>query len=211
MARGCRVAAVELPEAVRRRRMIRSFRPEPLPRPALDEVLDLARRAPAAGNTAAVAWLVLDQPEDVARYWATSLPGPRQASFRWQGLLRAPVLVMLLTEPGAYVARYAEPDKARPGLGEDVDAWSVPYWWVDAGMVAQNLLLLAVDRGWGACLFGLFDHEPAVRATFGIPDRLRVVATVALGLPGGADSSGRSAGRRRPPLEDIVHRGRWGG
>lgn len=202
---------MELDAALRRRRMTRSFRPDPLPADQVDHVLDLARRAPAAGNTAAVSWLVLDRPQDLARYWDTSLPEPRRAGFRWQGLLRAPVLTVLLTDPTAYVSRYAEPDKARAGLGEHVDGWPVPFWWVDAGMVAQNLLLLATDRGWGACLFGLFDHEPAVRSAFGVPDGVRAVATIALGLPDGRDEDGRSARRGRPPLDQVLHRGRWGG
>lgn len=202
---------MELDAALRRRRMTRSFRPDPLPADQVDHVLDLARRAPAAGNTAAVSWLVLDRPQDLARYWDTSLPEPRRASFRWQGLLRAPVLTVLLTDPTAYVSRYAEADKARAGLGERLDGWPVPFWWVDAGMVAQNLLLLATDRGWGACLFGLFDHEPAVRSAFGVPDGVRAVATIALGLPDGRDEDGRSARRGRPPLDQVLHRGRWGG
>lgn len=201
---------MELTQALRRRRMVRSFRPEALPADEVDAVLDLARRAPAAGNTSAVSWLVLDRPDDVARYWDATLPAARRAGFRWQGLLRAPVLVVLCTSPQAYVDRYAEDDKAQTGLGRGVDAWSVPYWWVDAGMVAQNLLLLAQERGWGACLFGPFDHEGALKAAFGIPDDLRTVATIALGHPGGGDEPGRSASRRRPPLDQVRHRGRWG-
>ena len=200
---------MELAAAIARRHMVRSFRSDPLPAGELDAVLDLARRAPAAGNTVALSWLVLDSPGDVARYWRTTLPAERPSSFRWQGLLRAPVLVVAVTDPAAYVARYAEADKARSGLGDDAGSWPVPYWWVDAGMAAQNLLLLAIDRGWGACLFGLFDHEPAVREAFGIPDGLRTVATIALGHPDGGDEPGRSAGRSRPPLEAIRHRGRW--
>lgn len=202
---------MELSAAIRRRHMTRAFRREPLPPEALDEVIDLARRAPAAGNTAALSWLVLDRPDDVARYWDATLPADRRGRFRWQGLLAAPALVVLVTDPQAYVDRYAEPDKARPGLGDGVEGWSVPYWWVDAGMAAQNLLLLATDRGWGACLFGLFDHEPAVRAAFGVPPSHRAVATIALGHPAGSDGPGRSAGRGRPPLADVVHRGGWSG
>jgi nitroreductase len=200
---------MDLTDALRHRRMTRSFRSEALPADELDRVLDLARRAPAAGNTAAVAFLVLDEPDDVARYWDTTLPPERRAGFRWQGLLRAPVLVLLLTRPDAYVSRYAEPDKARTGLGASADDWPVPYWWVDAGMAAQNLLLLAADRGWGACLFGPFDHEPALHQVFGLPAGVRTVATIALGLPTGDDEPGRSAGRPRPPIEQILHRGRW--
>lgn len=200
---------MELGDAIRRRRTTRSFHAEPLPGDEVDALLDLARRAPSAGNTAAVRWLVLDTPDAVVRYWDTTLPGERRASFRWQGLLRAPVLVVLITDPEAYVARYAEPDKAGTGLGEGTDGWPVPYWWVDAGMAAQNLLLLATERGWGACLFGPFEHEPELRTAFGIPAGHRTVATIALGRADGGDGPGRSAGRVRAPLDEVRHRGRW--
>ena len=200
---------MELTAAIRRRHMTRSFRPDPLPAAALDDVLDLARRSPSAGNTAAVSWLVLDRPDDIARYWDVTLPAARRPTFRWQGLLRAPVLVVVVTEPDAYVARYAEPDKAATGLGGHQDRWRVPYWWVDAGMAAQNLLLLAADRGWGACLFGPFEHEPDLRRAFDLPEGVRTVATIALGFPDESDEPGRSAGRLRPPLDRVIHRGRW--
>lgn len=196
---------MELTTALARRRMVRNFEPTPLPRAELDDVLDRARRAPSAGNTQASGFVVLDEPAAVDRYWAVTLPPHRRDSFRWQGLLRAPALVLVTTRPDAYLDRYAERDKAPSGRGGDVDRWPVPYWWVDAGAVAQNLLLLAVDRGWGACLFGPFDHEPALRHEFDLDDGLRLVATIALGqpLPG---EPGRSATRPRPPLNEVVHR-----
>ncbi|MEO6989145.1 MAG: nitroreductase family protein, partial [Aquihabitans sp.] len=84
----------------------------------------------------------------------------------------------------------------------------VPYWWVDAGAVAQNLLLAAVDAGLGACLFGLFDHEAAVAAAFGVPDGWRLVATVAIGHPA-PSPPGRSAVRPRRSLDEVRHRNHW--
>ncbi len=171
-------------------------------------MLDLARRAPSAGNSQAIDYLVLDAPPVVDQYWETTFTPAKRASFRWQGLFDAPVLVVLTTRPETYVERYHEADKARPGLGDDIADWPVPYWWVDAGAVAQNLLLLAVDRGLGACLFGVFDHEAAVKIAFGIPKDRRIVATVALGHPL-EDEPGRSQRRPRTDLSAIVHRGRW--
>ncbi len=196
---------VELTTALARRRMVRDFDPSPLPRPELDDLLDRARRAPSAGNTQAAGFIVLDEPTETARYWDVTLPAERRAGFRWQGLLQAPVLVVLTTRPEAYLRRYAEDDKAASGRGGDEGRWPVPYWWVDAGAVAQNVLLLAVDRGWGACLFGPFDHEPALRHEFGLDEDLRLVATIALGRPR-PDEAGRSADRPRPPLTDVIHR-----
>lgn len=201
---------MDLERAITGRRMHRSFEPRPLEPGTVDRLLDLARRGPSAGNTQATAFVVLDRPELTRRYWDTTLPdtGPdgARARFRWQGLLDAPVLVLVTTEPGRYLARYAEPDKASSGRGADVGRWPVPYWWVDAGAVVQNLLLLvAADRQLGACLFGPFDHEPALRSAFGLADGVRLVATVAIGHPR-PDEPGRSAGRPRPPLDDVIVR-----
>ncbi|MCP3988502.1 MAG: nitroreductase family protein [Actinomycetia bacterium] len=196
---------MELVTALTRRRMVRAFEPTPLPSDELDDVLDQARRAPSAGNTQAIGFVVLDSPDATALYWDTTLPGERRTGFRWQGLLDAPALVLVTVEPEAYVARYGERDKAATGLGASEEAWVVPYWWVDAGAVVQNLLLLAVDRAWGACLFGPFDHEPALRQALGVGESTRLVATVALGLAL-PDEPGRSVDRARPALSDVITR-----
>ena len=199
---------MEFVDTVRQRRMVRAFTDEPVDPGVVDQLCDLARRAPSAGHSQGTAFLVLDQPEVVGRYWDTTLAPHRRASFRWPGLLKAPVLVLVAVRPEAYTDRYAETDKAATGLGEGIEAWPVPYWWVDAGAAAEHLLLGAVDAGFGACLFGLFDHETAVATAFGVPDGWRLVATVALGRPT-ADEPGRSAGRPRRPLDEVVHRSRW--
>lgn len=201
---------MELTDAIVRRRMVRNFSAAPVPATTVDRLCDLARRAPSAGNSQAVEFLVLEGPEETARYWDATLPAERRAGFRWPGLLIAPVLVVVVVRPDAYLERYAEPDKARTGLGHDAAAWAVPYWWVDAGAAAEHLLLAAVDAGLGACLFGLFDHEPAVATVFGVPADRRLVATIALGHPV-PDEPGRSAARPRRSLPSVIHRARWGG
>lgn len=193
---------------VRRRRMVRAFQARAVAPEVLDRVLDAARRAPSAGSTQGLDLLVLEGPEATGRYWDLTFSDPAaRAGFRWQGLFDAPVLVVPVVDPEAYARRYAEADKARAGLGS-VGAWSVPYWWVDGGAAVQNLLLAAVDEGLGALLFGLFDHEPAVLAAHGVPAGRRALGTVALGHPA-PDGPGRSAGRPRRPLVEVVHRGRW--
>ena len=45
--------------------MVRAYTSEPVPTEVVDRLLDLARRAPPAGNTQAVRFLVLDTPEAV--------------------------------------------------------------------------------------------------------------------------------------------------
>lgn len=199
---------MELSEVLRRRRMVRAYRPDPIDPAALTRVLDAARRAPSAGATQAVDLLVLEGAEQTGRCWAVSFPdAAARARFRWQGLFDAPVLVIPVVDPGAYATRYGEPDKAATGLA-DVGAWAVPYWWVDGGAAVENLLLAAVDEGLGALLFGLFDNERAVLDAFGVPPTRRALGAVVLGHPA-LDEPGRSASRPRRSLDDVVHRGRW--
>lgn len=195
-----------LEQVIRSRRMVRSFTDQPIDRDMQLRLLDLARRAPSAGNTQPWEFLLLSG-ADAERYWSVTL-GERTASFRWQGLLRAPVLIVVYVRVDAYPDRYSEDDKARTGLGVGSEAWSVPYWWVDGGAAVENLLLGAVAAGLGACLFGQFEHEDAVREAFGVPGDRRAVGTVALGHPA-PDEPGRSATRARPALDDIVHEARW--
>lgn len=191
---------------IRRRHMVRSFTSVPVDRGLLDELLDLARRAPSAGNTRPWEFLVLTG-DETERYWAETL-GERRSGFRWQGLLAAPVLVVPYVRPASYVERYAEDDKASTGLGAGSEAWPTPYWWVDGGAAIENLLLGVTAAGLGSCFFGQFDHEAAVRRAFGVPDGWRALGTIAIGHPA-PDEPGRSAARDRAPLDEVVHRGRW--
>lgn len=187
--------------------MTRAYTAEPVDALVVDEILDLARRGPSAGKTDSLQFLVLSG-ADVARYWDTTLPVDTRSSFPWPQLLDAPVLVIPWVEPGAYVRRYREADKARTGLGDGQDAWPVPYWWVDGGAAAMTILLAAADADLGALLFGLFEHEDDVRSEFGVPDGFRAIGTISLGHPA-PDRPSMSAGRKRPPFDTVVHRGDW--
>lgn len=202
--------------------MTRAFETTPLQPELVDELVDLASRAPSAGKTQGWHLLVLEG-DSARRYWDIALPPDRRASFRWQRLLDAPIIALAFADPQSYVDRYAEPDKERSGLGEGVDAWPTPYWTVDASMAVMTLLLAAEDRGLGALFFGVFQREDEIRAAFGVPDRLQLIGAIALGHPladvsgqdpgsagrSGPSGSGRSAGRRRRAPDEIIHRHRW--
>jgi nitroreductase len=194
-------------EALRHRRMVRSYQDMPVDDSVLDRVLDAARRAPSAGNTQGLDLVVLSG-DETARYWDVTLPAARRASFRWPGLLRAPVLVLPYVRPASYAERYAEPDKSATGLGTGTGSWPVPYWHVDAGMAVMAMLVTVVDEGLGALFFGQFDHAPAVAAALGVPADRDAVGTLAIGHPA-ADEPGRSADRPRRPAHEVVHRGGW--
>ena len=81
----------------------------------------------------------------------------------------APVVIVPLSNRGAYLDRYAEPDKG--WTDRDEARWPVPYWHIDTGMAALLILQTAVDEGLGACFFGIPpDRIDAFREAFGVPD-----------------------------------------
>ena len=189
--------------------MVRSFRPEPVERSVVERLIDAGRRAPAAGNTSGRDFVVLCGPAQTATYWDVTLPrGPARDGFRFPGLLDAPVLVVPVVDPGAYVARYAEPDKARSELGDGAERWPVAYWTVDLAFAAMRIVDAAADEGLGALFFGMFEHVPAVLAAVGVPEGREAIGTIAIGVPDpDREVAGRSASRPRRPLDDVVH---WG-
>ena len=197
---------MELVEVLRRRRMVRRYDPlRPVPPADLDAVLDAAVRAPSAGFTQAVSYLVLTG-DRVASYWsATTDPAPDD---RWlSGLRTAPVLILVWTDQQAYLDRYAQPDKG--WTDRDPARWSAPYWFVDAGMGVMAALLAAVDRDLGACFFGVPpDRAVAVRRLFRVPSGHASVGAISLGYPASGPHAGR---RRRRDRRELVHREEWAG
>ena len=194
--------------------MCRRFDPDrPVPDPVLDDLLDLATRAPSAGHTQGWEFVLLTDPADRARFWAASSAYPTGTGDRepdpWlRGVQPAPALVLALSDKDAYLDRYAAPDKDWTDRSED--RWPVPYWDTDTAMAAMILLLAAQERRIGALFFGVpGPAHTAVKTAFAIPDRLRIVGVVALGYPDPDTPTPRSPslrrGRRR--LADVVHRG----
>jgi nitroreductase len=121
--------------------------------------------------------------------------------------MRAPVLAATLSCKQAYLDRYAQPDKG--WADRDETRWPVPYWHVDAGMVALLMLLKAVDEGLGALFMGMPPEViPAFRDAFGVPADHDVVGVVCFGHEA-ADAPRRDLRARRRNTADLVHRGRW--
>ena len=194
---------------VRRRRMVRNYSTEPVDRSIVDRVLGNAVRAPSAGFSQGWAFLVLDSPDDVARYWR-STAGDRVADpDRWlSGMMRAPVVIVPLSHKDAYLERYAEPDKG--WTDRDESRWPVPYWHLDTAMAALLMLLTAVDEGLGACFFGLpAEAVDSFRDEFRVPAAYLPIGAVTLGHRVPDTGTTGSAGRGRRPVEDVVHRGGW--
>jgi len=206
---------VELDEVVRKRRMTRSFSDEPVAAAVLDRVLGVASHGPSAGFSQGVDLVVLEGPAQTR--WFFEMTSDEEFLLEpgtLHGLLRAPVIVLPVCDPSAYVARYAEADKARSSLaGMPAARWAVPYWLVDASFSVMLLLLAATDEGLGALFFRLHRNPDPLLRALGAPGTSQVIGAVALGYeaaaPAASAKSGSPARRTRRPLGDVVHRGRW--
>ena len=199
---------MEFQEVVRRRKMVRSFLDRPLPEGALDRILANAQRAPSAGFSQGWAFVVLEGPEQTARFWNAISDDEWRAGGRAAGLTRAPAIVLPLSHKQAYLDRYRESDKAYAGM-QDESAWPIPYWDVDTGFAALLMLLTATDLGLGALFFGIPRHERALMKALGVPDGYRPVGAVAVGWPADEDPPSPSLERGWRPTDDVVHRGGW--
>lgn len=200
---------MEFQDVVRRRRMVRNYADEPLPDGAVDRMLANAVRAPSAGFSQGWAFLVLEDAEDRARFWAAVFPADERGGFAYPGLFRAPAIIVPLSHKAAYLDRYAEADKGWTDRSEA--HWPVPYWHIDTGMAALLVLQTAVDLGLGALFFGIFPSRLArFRAAFGVPDPYTPVGAITVGHPA-PDTPSPSLRRGRRPASDVIHRGSWGG
>ena len=187
--------------------MTRRFAPGSLAPGVIDELLDVARRAPSAGYSQGVHFLVLEG-SSLDTFW--DVTGARE----WfagvqEGVLAAPVIVLPLADPTAYTGRYAEADKAGHGL-DDAANWPVPFWLTDTAMAVQNLLLLAEERGLGALYFGIFRNARQLLDSLGVPAHVLQVGAVAIGERAADDTpSGSAVTRPRRPAVQVIHHHGW--
>lgn len=200
---------MELADVVRRRRMVRNYSDQPVDPKAVDRILEHALHAPSAGFSQGWAFLRLDAPADVQRFWDASTP-PGQGADSWsQGLRRAPVIVVPMSSKHEYLERYAAPDKGWTDRNEA--RWPAPYWDIDTGMAALLMLLTVVDEGLGACFFGIPPERiPPFRRAFEVPEHYKPIGAISIGHRA-TDRRSPSLRRGRRGTDDVVHRGRWGG
>jgi nitroreductase len=202
---------MEFQDVVDRRRMVRDYSDEPVDPALVDRALRNATHAPSAGFSQGWGFLVLDTPDDVRRWWqVTTDPESLAAPDAWlTGMMRAPVVIVPCSSKAAYLRRYAEKDKGWVDRSEA--RWPVPFWHMDAAMASLLILQTAVDAGLGGCFFGIpVEKDEAVREAFGIDPEFDPVGVITLGhRTDRTGAAGSPARRRRTPLDEVVHRGRW--
>jgi FMN reductase [NAD(P)H] len=195
---------MEFRDILKRRRMVRAYEPEPIPRETIERVVATARRAPSAGFSQGQRLVVVTEREQLDRI--TELFG----DYTWIG--EAPVLIAVCIREDDYHDRYTEPDKLALTGGEEIE-WVVPFWYVDAGAAAMLILLAAIDEGYAAGLFGVFREAlPGFRELLRLPDEVEVVCCITIGRPARESERELASSRltqRRRSLDELVRWERW--
>jgi nitroreductase len=197
---------MEFQEVIRRRHMIRKFDAQPVSRALIEGIVGAGVRSPTAGFSQGCSFLILDDPGAVATFWSFVHPQPAPAGGRWDGLRRAPVIVLPLADKQAYLDRYAEPDKAGLGMAEE-SGWPAPYWEIDAAFATMAILLAATNAGLGAAFFAIARGEAELLAALAVPPGRQTIGAIALGWPAPEQPASPSTAR---PRRDLIHWGQWG-
>ncbi len=196
---------MEFEDVVRKRRMVRHFKTDPVDPDAIERIIDLARRAPSAGNTQGQSLVVVTDPD--TRKAVGEICGEREyaSRFKHHWISEAPVQIIPCTSEKAYKDRYSEPDKLNPD--GSVIEWPVPYWHMDVGCTVQTILLAVVDEGLAAGYTGTHRLQD-LKDLLGIPDEVTPVGVIPIGHPD-QDVKSPSLKRGRKPLEEFARREHW--
>ena len=171
-------------QAIKTRRVSRSFTQEPVSREHLQQLLVAARWAPSAGNRRIHKFVVVDDQPTIQLIRSVS-PG-------------------MLAQPMALIVICTDKAKATEIEGVKLDKDSTT--WIDVGAAAQNMMLAAYELGLGACPTTSFSHS-GVSTVLNLPDHLEPEYILQLGHPVQETRVMRAGVSTRLRIEDISH---WG-
>jgi len=170
---------MDIYEAIRTRKSVRSYRDTMVPQEMLERVLDAARRAPSARNDQECRFVVV---RDAAKRAKIAHEAARQPF-----IATAPILLACCAVTDGRLMRCGQ--AAYP---------------IDVAIAMDHLSLAAVAEGLGTCWIGAFD-EQMVKTILVIPAEVRVVQLMPLGFP--ADPS--PVEKSRLALSQILHAEVW--
>ena len=201
---------MELADILKRRRMVRSYLPDPVPREAVERIVATVRRAPSGGFSQGHRLVVVTE-ADTRRELARLAGEDEYVAAGGQAWIStAPVHVFVGTREESYHERYRKPDKLRDG--EEI-GWPAPYWYVDAGAAFILLQLAAIDEGLASGVYGVLPKQvPDVKALLGVPDDVHFVCLVAIGRPATDPQETALVSRlseRRLELGELVRWEHW--
>lgn len=179
-------ASLSVVDAASRRRSIRTFVQQPIPREDLQQIIEVASLAPSAFNAQPWRFVVVEDAALKAKLAA--------AAFNQRQVLSAPAVIVLYTDIVDTIANVNE--IMHPGLPAEQREQSVTRivgflqekgeadaesWGAAQGNIALGFLLLAAEGlGYQSSAMAGFDPE-AVKQLLGLPANVRVNALVAVG------------------------------
>jgi FMN reductase [NAD(P)H] len=206
---------MEFTEVLRQRRMVRHYRPDPVPDDTLRRIVQVVRRAPSAGFSQGHRIVVVTDPTtrqgfaDIAEGWYL-----QHGDQPW--ISQAPAHLVLGVREASYHERYQDPDKTEPD-GSEIP-WPVPFWWFDVGALLMLVQLAAINEGLATGFYSPADpHELAALAELvNLPEDVALAGIVTIGHPADGlaedpddrPTAGRLA-KRRKPLSHLVRWQRW--
>ena len=194
-------------ELLKKRRAVRSYTGERVPRDVLERIARAARRGPNAGYSQGLRILVVDDPKTIEELV------PHDADDKVRAWFTKPAAhFFVLTREQDYHDRYNQPDKLAATGGVEV-IWPVPFWHVDAGAALMLIMLAAIEEGLGAGVYGVtVDDDARVRELLAIPDDLTIVVGVTVGPPAldpDWDRASSVFSQRRRADDEVVRWNRW--
>ena len=171
-------------KAIKARRSIREYKPDPISDEILDKVLEAVRWAPSWANTQCWEVIVIREPEIKAKVAEALPPGnPALPSLR-----DAPVLLVFCA------IRNLSGFKRGEAITDKGD-----WFMFDIGLAMENFCLAAHSLGLGTVIIGRFDAKK-IESLLGIPENISVVSITPLGYPQKEVSA-----PKRKELVDFVH------
>ena len=166
--------------AIKTRRSVRRFKPDPVDDKLLLQVLEAARWSPSWANTQCWRFIVVRNDgikEQLAGVLSTNNPATN-------AIRSAPIVIVVCAE------------LQKSGFYRGQASTSKGDWFMfDCGLAMENLALAAHSLGLGTVHVGLFDAEKA-QTVLGVPPGFAVVEMTPLGFPDGE--------ARTPPRKELT-------
>ncbi len=176
-------------EAIKTRRSIRKYKPDPVEEEKLQAVLEAARWAPSWANTQCWEFVVVTNPKTKSRL-AETLTSWNRA---FDAVKNAPVVIAACAKLGLSGFWKGEPMAGKEN-----------FYMFDVALALQNLTLAAHSLGLGTLHVGAFDAKKAAEI-LGVPTGVNVIELIPLGYPLEVPNV-----PARKELKDFVHREKYG-
>lgn len=188
-------------EAIKNRRSIRRYKPDPVDEKDIEAILEAGRWAPSWANTQCWRFMVV-RDRDIKAKLAGTLINIRRADRESvnpaaAAMATVPVVIAVCAQMGRSGCRHGTDSSE---FETDKGDWFM----FDTALAVQNMVLAAHALGLGTVIIGAFDAPKAEKA-LGIPDGYRVVALFPVGVP---DQEGKVPPRKE--LSEITYKDKWG-